>query len=320
MNLRTITCKLTIFEQEKCPCKACAPAGLGQTRSVIIAHRKRDLRQNSRARPHPNFAALPGPKVPRLETTPLVLTSPVAHCDPPPPTVSSSGASVRGIPEIQGPSSGPSSDHAGPSGRAYDSTAGPPELDERILEHFHELLDQYEADNPPELPSATPISRADSDLDDEIDAGTAADVDLPDPPPLNSGNRYSVPVGEDPFYYAPASDIQNVIPSPDNIHANPVVYYIYLLVLWLHTQCHLPFRACKAVLVTFAIILSICHVDSVGLKTTLPGVISALNAEPTFRICPVCRKCQKVYGPATQRDEKCCSLPLFDNDPTAADQ
>ncbi|KJA21043.1 hypothetical protein HYPSUDRAFT_1089591 [Hypholoma sublateritium FD-334 SS-4] len=290
---------------EKCPCRACAPASLSQSKAAISAHKKRDLRQHSRAWPHPNFAALPGPIVPRLRssTVPAPPRSPIA---------SSSGVSAPVVPEAPGPSHQTHDDLA-----ANQMDDG---RDERFMEHFHELLDQYENENPPEMPGATPISRADSDLDDEIDAGTAEEQDLPEPPPINSANRYSVPINEDPYYYPPTADAPNAIPSPESVHGNPVVYYIYLLVLWLHTQCHLPFRACKAVLVTFTIILSICNVDTAGLKTTLPGVINALNAEPSFRIYPVCRKCQKVYGSATLREATCCLLPLFDNEPTAADQ
>ena len=104
------------------------------------------------------------------------------------------------------------------------------------------------------------------------------------------------------------------------VHPNPVVYYIYLLVFWLHSQCHLPFRVCKAILVTFTVILNVCGVGRLELKTTLPGVMHALNAEPSFRVCPVYPRCQKVFGPATESTAQCCNEPLFDLKPTAADQ
>lgn len=169
------------------------------------------------------------------------------------------------------------------------------------------------------------ISRADSDLDDE-----AEDSPVEDPPddellagvgpPHNVGAQSAIPPAEDPFYYPPSTSVENAIPTPAQVHPNPVVYYIYLLVFWLHSQCNLPFRACKAILVTFTVILNVCGVGPLDLKTTLPGVMHALNAEPTFRVCPVCPKCQKVFSPATESTEQCCNEPLFHTKPTAANQ
>ncbi|TFK47537.1 hypothetical protein OE88DRAFT_1714432 [Heliocybe sulcata] len=78
---------------------------------------------------------------------------------------------------------------------------------------------------------------------------------------------------------------------------NSVVHIIYILVLWLHTQFHLLFRACNAIpviigLIFKAIMPSLQH----PMLTTLAGVISELDAEPKFRMLPVCPQCLEVYS------------------------
>ncbi|KAF8057435.1 hypothetical protein FPV67DRAFT_1677229 [Lyophyllum atratum] len=125
----------------------------------------------------------------------------------------------------------------------------------------------------------------------------------------------------DPFYYTP--EPSTAFPTPKDVHPNRVVYIIYLLVLWLHTQCHLPFRACNATLVCFGLVLRAAGAPvSPPMATTLPTVISALRAEPSFQVNPVCPRCMRVYPASISPDSKCssCESPLFANKTTPAQQ
>ena len=51
----------------------------------------------------------------------------------------------------------------------------------------------------------------------------------------------------DPFCYK--LETIECLPSVSDVHPNCVVYIIYLLVLWMNTQFHLPFQACNAFLI-----------------------------------------------------------------------
>lgn len=53
---------------------------------------------------------------------------------------------------------------------------------------------------------------------------------------------------------------------------------------------------------------------------SLPSVMTALNADPIFHICPVCPTCLKVYPSNSQSNTSCCSKPLFITTPTPAEQ
>ncbi|GLB41484.1 hypothetical protein LshimejAT787_1000840 [Lyophyllum shimeji] len=113
-----------------------------------------------------------------------------------------------------------------------------------------------------------PISRDDweNDTDDEfgqLDDTTVPPLPEPGVPTVDHSMHPNIPPavpapGEsesapeestDPFYYKPV--LSTAFPTPADIHPNRVVYMIYLLVLWLHAQCHLPFRACNVVLVCY---------------------------------------------------------------------
>ncbi|KAJ7583887.1 hypothetical protein C8J56DRAFT_1166808 [Mycena floridula] len=131
------------------------------------------------------------------------------------------------------------------------------------------------------------------------------------------------PKGEnspDPFLHEPS--LPFIPPTPADIHPNSFVYIIYLLVLWLHTQCHLPFWACNAILVVFGIVLrsTAAPVDP-PMYDTLKSVLNIMSAEPTFRILPVCPKCQDVYPSDIEFTAKCsqCQHPLFKTTPTPAE-
>ena len=85
----------------------------------------------------------------------------------------------------------------------------------------------------------------------------------------------------DPFHYIPPPAHQ--IWTPAEIHPNRAVAIIYLLVLWLHTQYHLAFRACSAVLVVLAIAFRAAGSPiEPSMLTTLPPVIKCLDAEKSI--------------------------------------
>jgi hypothetical protein len=123
----------------------------------------------------------------------------------------------------------------------------------------------------------------------------------------------------DPFQYEP-EPIRSP-PTAAEVHPNLAVYILYLLVLWMHTQFHLPFRACSAVLTVVALAFeaSGTPIDP-PMYTTLPSVITHLNAEPSFKVCPVCPKCITPYPASTTFDAQCtqCEHPLFQPAPTSS--
>jgi hypothetical protein len=123
----------------------------------------------------------------------------------------------------------------------------------------------------------------------------------------------------DPFQYEP-EPIRSP-PTAAEVHPNPAVYILYLLVLWMHTQFHLPFRACSALLAVVALAFqaSGTPIDP-PIYTTLPSVITHLDAEPSFRVCPVCPKCITPYPASTTTDAHCtkCEHPLFRPAPTSS--
>ncbi|KAL6307236.1 hypothetical protein BKA93DRAFT_926583 [Sparassis latifolia] len=161
------------------------------------------------------------------------------------------------------------------------------------------------------LPTASHIpsmsTAADSlDMDKESSPGSTSDADE------------NIP---DPFRYQPTP--AHISAAMQDVHPNRCVYLIYLLVLWLHTVFHLPFRACNVVLVIFGLILrSAGVVLSAPMCESLTGVISVLDAEPTFQTLPVCPQCLEVFPASIPDDATCtrCGLPLFVTEPTPAEQ
>ncbi|KAJ7170889.1 hypothetical protein C8R43DRAFT_1120617 [Mycena crocata] len=144
------------------------------------------------------------------------------------------------------------------------------------------------------------------DVEQPIDDG----VEGPSPATYDENNP-------DPFYFTPSG--AQPLPTAADIHPNPAVYLIYVVVLWLHTSFHLPFRACNALLTIFALTLKAGNAPiTPAIHTTLPSVINKLGAEPTIQILPVCPKCFEVYPVSTAINALCsrCSHPLFPNTPS----
>lgn len=103
-------------------------------------------------------------------------------------------------------------------------------------------------------------------------------------------------------------------PPQHQVHPDGGVYILYILVTWLHSQFHLPFRACNAILVVFGLILqSFGITTSMPVLATLPSVMERLGVEPTFRVLPVCPQCLEVYPEDPATGPKCtvCGTDLF---------
>ncbi len=115
----------------------------------------------------------------------------------------------------------------------------------------------------------------------------------------------------------------NLPPTPENVHPIRTVYIIYVLVIWLHTQFHLAFRACNAILVVFALALqSIGAVVDLPMYRTLPTLLERLNVEVPFQILPVCPSCHEVHPSSVPGSQQClvCQHALFNTTPTAGEE
>ncbi len=115
----------------------------------------------------------------------------------------------------------------------------------------------------------------------------------------------------------------NLPPTPENVHPIRMVYIIYVLVIWLHTQFHLAFRACNAILVVFALALqSIGAVVDLPMYRTLPTLLEHLNVEVPFQILPVCLSCHEVHPSSVPGSQRClvCQHALFNTIPTAGEE
>ncbi|KAJ7739013.1 hypothetical protein B0H16DRAFT_1729688 [Mycena metata] len=157
-----------------------------------------------------------------------------------------------------------------------------------------------------------PISADDWELPNDLP--TATDEENTDGPgPAADEND------PDPFYVAP--EAVSRLPTAREIHPNRAVYLIYVAVLWLHTQFHVPFRACNALLAIFALAFQAGGAPiTPPIRTTLPTIIHHLGAEPSIQILPVCPSCLEVYPASSPRDATCtkCTHPLFPMTPTSS--
>ena len=148
------------------------------------------------------------------------------------------------------------------------------------------------------------ISNDDWDNEEE-DTDDISNIESSTTPTVDENNP-------DPFCY----ELETIerLPSAGDVHPNCRVYIIYLLVLWMHTQFHLPFQACN----TFLIVVRLAF-EAAGviidppMFMTLPTVVSHLEAKPTFQICPVCPKCLEPHPSTTSVNALCtkCEHPLF---------
>jgi hypothetical protein len=115
----------------------------------------------------------------------------------------------------------------------------------------------------------------------------------------------------DPFWKPDMFD-----PAPphsfEDVHPNPGVYLLYMLVTWLHLQFHLPFRACTAAMNVFMVILQVFGTTLNPTPiTSLPRIMSKLDVEPTFDILPVCSSCLEVYPSGDSTPSICTRCNAF---------
>lgn len=90
---------------------------------------------------------------------------------------------------------------------------------------------------------------------------------------------------------------------------------------WLHTQLHLPFRGCNAVLVIVAYLLESAGVRAdPPIATTLPTIMSHLGVDPAFQTLPVCPKCFEIFLSTIATSTICptCQHPIFQQSPSRA--
>lgn len=143
----------------------------------------------------------------------------------------------------------------------------------------------------------------------------------PVPPTLSPGPTFSDPGNP----LEPSEDFPDPFHTAHEERATPLLtldstptplYLLYILVSWLHTQFHLPFLACNAVLTVVFFILQTAGVllhPEMPLYYTLGTVLSHTGVEPTFTVLPVCPTCLEVYPITTAQDLACtvCGSPLF---------
>lgn len=120
----------------------------------------------------------------------------------------------------------------------------------------------------------------------------------------------------DPFYQP--RDIDDMVPNSSaksRVHTHPAIRLLYILVAWLHTHFHLPFIACRAILVIVAFIISTAATsfDTSETYKTLPSVLNHLGVNPDFVVLPVCPECFEVYPASTPTSDVCarCDSPIF---------
>lgn len=138
------------------------------------------------------------------------------------------------------------------------------------------------------------------------------------------GNSYELPLvycapvqpdenSSDPFHEAVA---YSPPPSIESAHEYRSVQILYLLVVWLHSQFHVPMRALAALLGVFRLVFLSLRLDVLqGMATTYKTVQSHLKLEPKFSILPVCPSCLEPH-PVDYQHSVCqkCGFPLFITD------
>ncbi|KDQ55237.1 hypothetical protein JAAARDRAFT_196089 [Jaapia argillacea MUCL 33604] len=236
------------------------------------------------------------------------------------------------------PSDGPRNQ---PFGNGEDDALWVPDhrdhFGDELVDMFQDFLqigaddweDPDEADNdappppPPLLPSPSPLHATTTPvIKEQTTFSPVLDI-LPD---SNGPPQTVLGMSPDPAacneYYVDPGPTRSTHTAAD-IHPNPLVHIVYLLVLWLHSQFHLPFRACTVILTTFAVVVHACGVIlDPPMFNSLPRIISALGAESSFQQLPVCPECLEVYPITVAKDACCnkCQHPLFIMDPTPADR
>ncbi|KAJ7037010.1 hypothetical protein C8F04DRAFT_1181026 [Mycena alexandri] len=268
------------------PCFCTTYKGRKGSRGDKARHEARDLRALSHRAPHYNSSA-PAPSPLTPTAPPVPPAAPPSNMNPVRSAEAASPTTVEDCRLPPFPEEAPTPDFI-----ALTEAAG--------LAH----LQHIEASGECFLPLGDDDWEAPGDVDEDSVDGPAPAVDENDP---------------DPFFY---DGSPQVLPTAAQIHPNRAVYLIYMTVLWLHAQFHLPFRACSALLSIFALAFQAGGAPITPALRTTPSVIHQLGAEPSIHILPVCPGCLEVYAAVTPVDTKCtkCSHPLFPSNPTPSQQ
>ncbi|KAJ6479999.1 hypothetical protein C8R47DRAFT_1074460 [Mycena vitilis] len=136
----------------------------------------------------------------------------------------------------------------------------------------------------------------------------------PLPPSASTDQEPPTTEEEDDIYRVPSRPAPP-LPTPNDLHRHPAAYILYLLVVWLHTALHLPFRGCDVVLQVFGYILEAAGATAMPhMLTTLPAVMNHMGAEPEFQALPVCPVCCEVFPMSAPASTVClrCTIPIFE--------
>lgn len=127
----------------------------------------------------------------------------------------------------------------------------------------------------------------------------------------------------DPFTSALPKEQLVITPANVTDHHHDPIFILYKLVAWLHTQFHVPFRACHVVLVVVCLVLQAAGfpIKQADIYISLSSVLSFLGVAPLLTTWPVCPSCLEVHphpltGPAF--DCTNCGATMFDTEPTPA--
>lgn len=116
---------------------------------------------------------------------------------------------------------------------------------------------------------------------------------------------------DDPYRYVSAS---SPVPKVNEVHSNPAVFLLYLLVHVLRTQWHLPIRGVNLVLVVIALAFDAAGASiTPAPRQTYSAVMAAMNTEPHFNILPVCPECHHIQPLSSPGLDVCpsCKIPLY---------
>ena len=101
----------------------------------------------------------------------------------------------------------------------------------------------------------------------------------------------------------------------EDVHEVAFIRILYLLVTWLHSQFHVPFRAIAAILgvVNYILISAGAITPTTWTPATFHTVLHHMGLEPDFDVLPCCPTCLEVYPASLSTPDKCivCKTDLY---------
>lgn len=166
------------------------------------------------------------------------------------------------------------------------------------------------------------------DTDSASDAQTAMPHERQTPltPPLAPNENRNIPL-----IWTTISESDDLVPDPltsvsrkkeadikslKDTHHHHTIQILYLLVSWLHSQFHVPYRAIEAILYVVGVLflsLGSALDPTVNVAATFTTVQKHMGIEPNISILPVCPSCMEVYPADSQTPDCCqrCNAELF---------